>query len=88
MGMQCTCDENEGLLTAWKEKEGTETEWWNRWERLLQLRNGESENGWYRWQDLTELNGSVVRIWDGGLSGSSVRESWYNNYNSSCMHVW
>lgn len=89
MDMQCTCDENEGLLTAWKEKEGTETEWWKRWERLLRLRNGENENGWYTWQDLTELNGNVVRFWDCGLSGSFVRESWYNsNSNSSCIHVW
>ena len=89
MDMQGTCGEREGLLTAWEEKEGTETEWWKRWERLLRLRNGENENGWYTWQDLTELNGNVVRFWDCGLSGSFVRESWYNsNSNSSCIHVW
>ncbi|TKY72907.1 hypothetical protein E2542_SST01652 [Spatholobus suberectus] len=83
---KCTCGERKGFSTAWQEERerSEETEWW---ERLLRLRNGESENGWYTWQDLTELNGNVVRLWDGGLSGSTtfVRESWYN---SSCIHVW
>ncbi|KAK7411823.1 hypothetical protein VNO78_03265 [Psophocarpus tetragonolobus] len=82
--MQCTCEETEQSLTACGE--GSETEWWRTWERLLRLRNGESEKGWYTWQDVTELNGNVVRLWDGGLSGSFARESWYNN--SSCIHVW
>jgi hypothetical protein len=48
----------------------------------LKLRNGENENGWYTCQDLTELNGNVVKIWDGGLRfvGSCIKEeSWYNN---------
>ncbi|QCE13601.1 uncharacterized protein LOC114164158 [Vigna unguiculata] len=83
--VQCTCDsesENEGC----GERERSGTEWWERWERLLRLRNGESENGWYTWQDVTELNGNVVRLWDGGLTGSFARESWYNS--SNCIHVW
>ncbi|KAK8597638.1 hypothetical protein V6N13_095038 [Hibiscus sabdariffa] len=37
-------------------------EWWESWERVLRLRNGET--GWYRCQDLTALNGNVVRLWD------------------------
>ncbi|XP_027338631.1 uncharacterized protein LOC113852528 [Abrus precatorius] len=90
--MQCGCGESEGFLTAlgeWEEREGSESEWWKRWERLLRLRNGENDNGWYMWQDVTELNGNVVRLWDselrfGGLS--LERESWYNN--SSCIRVW
>ncbi|CAJ1975726.1 unnamed protein product [Sphenostylis stenocarpa] len=65
--VQCTCDcESEGFAAACEESEGSETEWWKRWERLLRLRNGENENGWYTWQDVTELNGNVVRLWDGG----------------------
>ncbi|KAK7328719.1 hypothetical protein VNO77_22836 [Canavalia gladiata] len=88
--MQCACVESEWFLEEWeeKEREGSESEWWKRWERLLRLRNGENENGWYTWQDLTELNGNVVRLWDGGFrfgGGSFVRESWYN---SSCIKVW
>lgn len=86
--MQCTCEKREGLtvLTAWEEREGCETEWRKRWEMLLRLRNGESENGWYTWQDVTELNGNVVRLWDAGLGGSFASESCSND--SSCMHVW
>ncbi|XP_020238304.1 uncharacterized protein LOC109817468 [Cajanus cajan] len=84
--MQCTCVGREGFSTALEEREeGLETEWWKKWAGLLRLRNGESENGWYTWQDLTELNGNVVRLWDGGLAGSFATESWYNN--SSCINV-
>ena len=79
---QCRRGESEWSLTAWEEREGCEAEWWERWERLLRLRNGVSGNGWYTWQDLTELNGNVVRLWDGGLR---CRESWYT---SSCVDVW
>ncbi|OIW21739.1 hypothetical protein TanjilG_09076 [Lupinus angustifolius] len=71
--VQCKCSENdekEELLTMtatenWnEEEEEEELEWW---ERVLRLKNGENENGWYMFQDLTELNGNVVRLWDGGL---------------------
>ncbi|PNX87550.1 hypothetical protein L195_g043641 [Trifolium pratense] len=48
------------------EQEG-ELEWCKCWEKVLRLRNGVTENGWYTCQDLTELNGNVVKIWDGGL---------------------
>ncbi|XP_061369055.1 uncharacterized protein LOC133311940 [Gastrolobium bilobum] len=88
--MQCGRG-GEGLLTAaedWEEREGSESEWWSKWERVLKLRNGENENGWYTCQDLTELNGNVVRLWDSGLSfggGSFTRESWCS---TSCIHVW
>ncbi|KAE8735287.1 Plant invertase/pectin methylesterase inhibitor superfamily protein [Hibiscus syriacus] len=37
-------------------------EWWESWEGVLKLRNGET--GWYRHQDLSALNGNVVRLWD------------------------
>ncbi|XP_008803397.2 uncharacterized protein LOC103716956 [Phoenix dactylifera] len=33
------------------------------WEGLMVRRRGDL--GWYRYQDLTALNGSVVRLWDG-----------------------
>ncbi|KAL2335110.1 hypothetical protein Fmac_016323 [Flemingia macrophylla] len=83
--MQCMCSDNkrDGFLTALeeREREGYETEWWKKWEGLLRLRNGEeNKHGWYTWQDLTELNGNVVKLWDG-------EESWYNN-NSNCINVW
>ncbi|GAU46694.1 hypothetical protein TSUD_375480 [Trifolium subterraneum] len=62
------------------EPEG-ELEWWKCWEKVLRLRNGDNKNGWYTCQDLTELNGNVVKIWDGSLRfvGSCIKEeSWYN----------
>ncbi|XLT86833.1 hypothetical protein HN873_008586, partial [Arachis hypogaea] len=86
-GAQCMRGEREGSLTltlplmAWRE-EGCEVEWWEKWERLLRLRNGVNEGGWYTCQDLTELNGNVVRLWDGGFR---CRESWYSY---SCVDVW
>ncbi|KAF1879123.1 hypothetical protein Lal_00047795 [Lupinus albus] len=66
--VQCKCSEKEKLLTVtvtedWNEEE-EELEWWK---RVLRFRNGENENGWYTFQDLTEINGNVVRLWDGGL---------------------
>ncbi|XP_004488125.1 uncharacterized protein [Cicer arietinum] len=64
-----------------EERETRETEWWRCWEKVLTLRNGENENGWYTCQDLTELNGNVVKFWDGGCI---TKESWYG---SSCMSV-
>ncbi|MED6133754.1 hypothetical protein PIB30_031070 [Stylosanthes scabra] len=78
---QCMRGESEGSLTLTL-TEGCEAEWWEKWERLLRLRNGVSENGWYTCQDLTELNGNVVRLWDGGFR---CRESWYSY---SCVDVW
>ncbi|MED6174951.1 hypothetical protein PIB30_073841 [Stylosanthes scabra] len=71
---QCMRGEREGSLTLTL-TEGCEGEWWEKWERLLRLRNGVSEDGWYTCQDLTELNGNVVRLWDGGFR---CRESWYS----------
>ncbi|KAK7281335.1 hypothetical protein RIF29_09221 [Crotalaria pallida] len=80
--VQCGCSEREGLLLTmsmvtdyWNEGE---SEWWEKWERVLRLRNGENEKGWYTCQELTELNGNVVRLWDGGLRFRS----------SCCTHVW
>ncbi|ESQ42098.1 hypothetical protein EUTSA_v10014753mg [Eutrema salsugineum] len=37
-------------------------EWWERWERVVKMRNG--DDGWYRYVDLTVINGNVVRLWD------------------------
>lgn len=58
-------------LTAEEEEEAEEragdeavAEGYGEWlEGVLRLRLGEM--GWYRHQDLTELNGNVVRLWDG-----------------------
>ncbi|GMY36503.1 hypothetical protein FCV25MIE_31745 [Fagus crenata] len=75
--------EGDGELTAkndWEESgvDGVkgDGEWW---ERVLRMRTGEM--GWYRYQDLTELNGNIVRLWD----GCSTREL---KYSSSCCVVW
>ncbi|KAL6974646.1 hypothetical protein U1Q18_028829 [Sarracenia purpurea var. burkii] len=38
--------------------------WCEDWKRVLRMRMGD-EMGWYRYQDLTVLDGSVVRLWDG-----------------------
>lgn len=37
--------------------------WESYWVRMFETRLG--EKSWYRHQDLTELNGNVVRLWDG-----------------------
>ncbi|VVB16943.1 unnamed protein product [Arabis nemorensis] len=37
-------------------------EWWERWERVMRMRNG--DDNWYRYVDLTVINGNVVRLWD------------------------
>ncbi|XAR51107.1 hypothetical protein NMG60_11005645 [Bertholletia excelsa] len=39
--------------------------WCEGWEVMLRTRKGETGSGWYRWQDVTVLDGSVVRLWDG-----------------------
>ncbi|EXB38188.1 hypothetical protein L484_004093 [Morus notabilis] len=52
----------DGEMTVTEESDGGE-EWWGIWERVLRTRMGKT--GWYRYQDLTELNGNVVRLWDG-----------------------
>lgn len=42
------------------------------WEGVIVRRRGDL--GWYRYQDLTSLNGSVVRLWDGdGVSTATSR---------------
>ncbi|KAF8113403.1 hypothetical protein N665_0050s0057 [Sinapis alba] len=37
-------------------------EWWEQWERVVKMRNGDED--WYRYVDLMVINGSVVRLWD------------------------
>ncbi|KAG5596185.1 hypothetical protein H5410_037417 [Solanum commersonii] len=47
------------------DQEGEEdhgVEWFENWEKLLKLRNGEM--GWYCYQDMKVINGSIVRLWD------------------------
>ncbi|KEH37635.1 hypothetical protein MtrunA17_Chr2g0301421 [Medicago truncatula] len=88
--MQCGFNKNSSncyrqlpVVEGWEPE--VEVEWWKCWEKVLRLRNGENENGWYTCQDLTELNGNVVKIWDGGLTfvGSCItNESWSS---SRCM---
>lgn len=89
--MQCGFEKSSncyGQLPVAEEWEPeVEGEWWKCWEKVLRLRNGVNENGWYTCQDLTELNGNVVKIWDGGLTfvGSCTcitNESWSS---SRCM---
>ncbi|CAF2120609.1 unnamed protein product [Brassica napus] len=41
---------------------GNSGEWWERWERVVKMRNG--DDVWYRYVELTVINGSVVRLWD------------------------
>ncbi|XP_030530566.2 uncharacterized protein LOC115741015 [Rhodamnia argentea] len=43
-------------------------EWWESWERVLKVRNGEMS--WYRCQDTGVINGAVVRLWDEKRCGS------------------
>lgn len=43
--------------------EGYSREWWESWERMLKMRSGEMS--WYRYQDMTEIDGNVVKLWDG-----------------------
>ncbi|KAL0843402.1 hypothetical protein Bca101_016647 [Brassica carinata] len=58
------CVDGEGELTAVSYGSGLGDcgEWWERWERVVRMRNGDDE--WYRYVDLTVINGSVVRLWD------------------------
>ncbi|KAF8084237.1 hypothetical protein N665_0727s0004 [Sinapis alba] len=58
------CVDGEGELTAvnYGGGFGKSGEWWERWERVVRMRNGDDE--WYRYVDLTVINGSVVRLWD------------------------
>ncbi|OMO86356.1 hypothetical protein COLO4_21221 [Corchorus olitorius] len=59
--------DGKSTVTKWYDgdgdcKEESCGEWWESWERVLSLRNGET--GWYSFQDLTVINGNVVRLWD------------------------
>ncbi|KAF8092170.1 hypothetical protein N665_0422s0006 [Sinapis alba] len=58
------CVDRDGELTAVNYGGGLGHcgEWWERWERVLKMRNGNDD--WYRYVDVTVLNGSVVRLWD------------------------
>lgn len=46
-------------------------EWWEKWERVLRMRNG--DDGWYRYVDLTVINGKVVRLWDDNRTSNGGR---------------
>ncbi|WOL19830.1 hypothetical protein Cni_G28632 [Canna indica] len=43
-----------------------------RWEELTAARR-RWDLGWYRFQDMTALDGSVVRLWDGGLTARTQK---------------
>lgn len=58
-------------------------EWWESWERMLKMRSGEMS--WYRYQDMTEINGNVVKLWDGCTSTRTRQGYTYRDY--SC-DVW
>lgn len=47
--------------------------WWENWERMLKMRSGEMN--WYRYQDMREINGNVVRLWDGRTTKQSSTSS-------------
>ncbi|CAH8267283.1 unnamed protein product [Arabidopsis lyrata] len=55
-------EEDDGETTVVKYGGGASGEWWERWERVVKMRNG--DEGWYRYVDLTVINGNVVRLWD------------------------
>lgn len=46
-------------------------EWWERWERVVRMRNG--DDGWYRYVDLTVISGNVVRLWDDNRTSNGSR---------------
>ncbi|KAK7363338.1 hypothetical protein VNO77_05478 [Canavalia gladiata] len=79
------CESEETVTEEWEEIEGRR-EWWENWERLLRMKVGENENGWHTCQDLTALNGSVVRLWDGGFTRESFKHC--RDSSSSCVVVW
>ncbi|RDY10797.1 hypothetical protein CR513_04622, partial [Mucuna pruriens] len=64
------CQSEETITEEWEDWDGR-GEWWESWERLLRMKQGENEKGWYTCQDLTVLNGSVVRLWDGAFTAKS-----------------
>lgn len=74
----------------WEKREGRSEWWWDSWERVLRMRNGENENGWYTCQDLTALSGNVVKFWDVTMGSSLQLPSQLNNKDdaSSCVRVW
>ncbi|CAL0325486.1 unnamed protein product [Lupinus luteus] len=92
--VECENEEVLNVTEKWEEGDGvrlnrceSETEWWGNWETLLKLKVGENENGWYTWQDLTEINGNIVRLWDGGefRFGAFTQES---RSSSSYVQLW
>ncbi|KAF3439726.1 hypothetical protein FNV43_RR18004 [Rhamnella rubrinervis] len=77
---------DDGELTAAEESgAGEEVEvaeeggdWWESWERMLKMRSGEMS--WYRYQDMRDINGNVVRLWDGFTARQSYTSSTYKQY--------
>ncbi|CAL0304823.1 unnamed protein product [Lupinus luteus] len=70
---ECECEKSELAMTVTEDwNEGVITEWWEKWEKVMRLRNGVNEKGWYTCQDLTELNGNVVRLWDKNLLSQTL----------------
>ena len=68
-------EDNGELTEELEEIDGDETMvfdgdlWESYYERMLKNRLGVTS--WYRYQDLTELNGNVVRLWDGYCKSNS-----------------
>lgn len=62
---------------------GCTSEWWEKWDKMLETKLG--VKGWYMYQDLTDLNGNVVRFWDSGIDNSGFSNE--VRYGSSCI-VW
>lgn len=59
-GEECDVDGDDGDQ---KGEDGAVEMWFENWENLLKMRNGEM--GWYRCQDMKVIDGNVVRLWDG-----------------------
>ncbi|XP_016486051.2 uncharacterized protein LOC107806412 [Nicotiana tabacum] len=59
-GEECDVDGDDGDQDG---EDGAVEMWFENWENLLKMRNGEM--GWYRCQDMKVIDGNVVRLWDG-----------------------
>ncbi|XP_060189383.1 uncharacterized protein LOC132618331 [Lycium barbarum] len=45
-------------------------EWFETWDKLLKMKNGEM--GWYCYQDMNVIDGNVVRLWDDRRRGRNA----------------
>ncbi|ESQ37571.1 hypothetical protein EUTSA_v10002680mg [Eutrema salsugineum] len=55
-------DNEDGGIRSVNYRGGECGEWWEKWERVVTVRNG--GDGWYRYVDSTVINGNVVKLWN------------------------